>query len=78
MSRKSGSHIKVSENADNAWKLEPLNVGLFLLSYQLHSHRLCRANSVTTGRSSGAAPRDEFVTQTAGSRSAHMLPAAED
>lgn len=33
-------HIKVNMNAHNAWKLEPLNAWLFLLSSHLHCHQL--------------------------------------
>lgn len=38
----------------------------------------CRANFVTTGQSSGAAPHDESVTETAESCTAHVLLGAED
>lgn len=72
-------HIKVNMNADNAWKPEPLNARLFLLSSHLHSHQLCfisaaGANFTTTGHSSGVAPHDESVTETAESCTTHMLP----
>ncbi len=33
----------------------------------------CRANFMTTGHSSGTAPHDESVTETAESRTAHVL-----
>lgn len=61
-------HIKVNMDADNAWKLEPLNASAILtLSPSPLSPALLyfshRANFMTTGHSSGTAPRDESVNR---------------
>ena len=71
-------HGKVNMNADNAWKLEVLNARLFLLSSHLPLspallYFSCRANFMTAGHSSGAAPHDESATETAESCTAHVL-----
>lgn len=67
-------------NADNAWKLKPLNAWLFLLPSHVDSHQLCFISAAELilwpGHSSGTAPpHDEYdsVTETA-----HVLLAAQD
>lgn len=42
--------IKVTENAENPWKLELLDARLFLLSYHIHTRQLCSEAKFTAPR----------------------------